>query len=45
MIGEIVLQLLRERSRRLSGGSFLLATILNRKDAKTTKGSIILVKV
>ena len=31
-------QLFRDRSRGLPGGSFLLATILNRKDAKTKKG-------
>ena len=31
-------QLFREHSRGLDGGSFLLATLLNRKDAKTKKG-------
>jgi hypothetical protein len=31
-------QLFREKSRGLPGGSFLLATILNRKDAKSKKG-------
>ena len=31
-------QLFREKSRGLSGGSFLLATLLNRQDVKTKKG-------
>ena len=31
-------QLFRENSRGLSGGSFLLATLLNRKDVKSKKG-------
>ena len=31
-------QLFREKSRGLSGGSYLLATLLNRKDAKNRKG-------
>ena len=31
-------QLFREKSRGLPGGSFLLATILNRKDVKSKKG-------
>ena len=31
-------EITREKSRGLTGGSFLLATILNRKDAKSKKG-------
>jgi hypothetical protein len=38
VIADVENQLFRDRSRGLAGGSFLLATLLNRKDAKSKKG-------
>ena len=38
MVCDCESELFREKSRGLEGGSFFLATILNRKEAKTAQG-------
>ena len=45
VLADVESQLFREGSRGLPGGSFLLATVLNRKDAKTVRFSFPTVKL